>query len=103
MPDPATALEIVSANYPPGPFRCVVFDFDGTLSLLRADWQGLMIPMAVEILAATGTDEPRERLSEIVTEFVTRLTGRPTIVQMQALADEVRRRGQTPDDPLAYL
>lgn len=100
--EPGT-VEIVRADHPRGPFRCVVFDFDGTLSLLRADWQGLMIPMMVEILAAAGTEEPAGRLTAIATELVTSLTGRPTIVQMQALADEVIRRGQTPRDPLDYL
>jgi hypothetical protein len=49
--------EIVRSDHPRGPFRCVVFDFDGTLSLLRGNWQGLMIPRMVEILADTGTGE----------------------------------------------
>jgi phosphoglycolate phosphatase-like HAD superfamily hydrolase len=96
-------LEISRPDHPRGPFRCVVFDFDGTLSLLRADWQGLMVPLMVELLAATGTRETAEELTSLVADLVTRTTGRPTIVQMQALADEVRRRGQTPRDPLDYL
>ena len=51
MTDPAgpSWLEIVNPDHPRGPFRCVVFDFDGTLSLLRGNWQGLMIPLMVEI------------------------------------------------------
>jgi phosphoglycolate phosphatase-like HAD superfamily hydrolase len=105
MPDHAGSdwLEIVRPDYPRGPFRCVVFDFDGTLSLLRANWQGLMIPRMVEILLATGTSEPRKTLESIVTEFVTRLTGQPTMLQMQALADEVARRGHPRPEPQAYL
>src|SRR5688500_11498513 len=87
-------LEVVNTRCPRGPFRCVVFDFDGTLSLLRGNWQGLMIPRMVEILAATGTNETHEALHALVTEFVTRLTGQPTIVQMEALCDEVARRGR---------
>ena len=96
-------LEIIRPNYPRGPFRAVVFDFDGTLSLLRANWQGLMIPRMVEILLETGTREPRAELESIVTEFVTRLTGQPTMLQMQALADEVARRGQPKPDPRIYF
>jgi phosphoglycolate phosphatase-like HAD superfamily hydrolase len=96
-------LEIIHPDHPRGPFRCAVFDFDGTLSLLRADWQGLMVPLMVETLAATGTAETTADLRAMATELVTRTTGRPTIVQMQSLADEVRRRGQTPRDPLEYL
>lgn len=97
------APEIVDPAFPRGPFRCVVFDFDGTLSLIRGNWQGLMIPRMVEVLLATGTDEPREALVEIVSEFVTRLTGRPTMLQMEALADEVARRGRPRPDPQIHL
>jgi phosphoglycolate phosphatase len=99
----SAGLEIIHPDHPRGPFRCVVFDFDGTLSLLRADWQGLMIPLMVEVLAATGTRESASDLTTMVTDLVARTTGRPTILQMQALADEVRQRGQAPRDPLDYL
>jgi phosphoglycolate phosphatase-like HAD superfamily hydrolase len=105
MADAAThgPIEIVNAAHPRGPFRCAVLDFDGTLSLLRADWQGLMTRMMVEILAATGTSEPRSELETLVREFVVRLTGQPTIAQMEALSAEVVRRGHTPRDLLEYL
>jgi phosphoglycolate phosphatase len=96
-------LEIVNANYCRGPFRCAVFDFDGTLSLLRGDWQGLMVPMMVETLVATGTGESQANLTALVEEFVTRLTGQPTMQQMLALADEVAKRGKPRPDPNAHL
>jgi phosphoglycolate phosphatase-like HAD superfamily hydrolase len=96
-------LEIVNPDHPRGPFRCAVFDFDGTLSLLRGNWQGLMVPMMVETLLATGSGEGREALTSLVEEFVTRLTGQPTLVQMQALAEEVVKRGRPRPDPQAYL
>src|SRR3954451_1982864 len=105
MSDPAGAarLEIINPAYVRGPFRCAVFDFDGTLSLLRGDWQGLMVPMMVDALAATASGESREQLTAIVEEFVTRLTGQPTMQQMFALADEVEKRGQPRPDPHAYF
>ena len=105
MPDTALHrwLEVVRTEHPRGPFRAIVFDFDGTLSLLRANWQGLMIPRMVEILVETGTREPRQDLEGLVTEFVTRLTGQPTMLQMQALADEVARRGRPRPEPQVYL
>src|SRR5580765_7251195 len=98
-----TAPEIVNPSYVRGPFRCAVFDFDGTLSLLRGNWQGLMVPMMVEALAATGRGESLAELTTIVEEFVTRLTGQPTMQQMLALADEVVQRGGPRPDPEAYL
>jgi len=105
MPDTALQSwpEVVRPEHPRGPFRAIVFDFDGTLSLLRANWQGLMIPRMVEILVETGTREPRNDLEQLVTEFVTRLTGQPTMLQMQALADEVAHRGRPRPDPQVYL
>jgi phosphoglycolate phosphatase len=95
--------EIVNPKYLRGPFRCAIFDFDGTLSLLRGNWQGLMVPMMVETLAAIGTGECRARLTGIVEEFVTRLTGQPTMQQMLALCDEVEKRGRPRPDPQVYF
>src|SRR5437870_13890378 len=101
--DRSTSLEIVNPDYCRGPFCCAVFDFDGTLSLLRGNWQGLMVPMMVETLAATGTGESLAELTAIVEEFVTRLTGQPTMQQMLALCDEVEKRGQPRPNPQMYL
>jgi phosphoglycolate phosphatase-like HAD superfamily hydrolase len=96
-------LEVINPSHLRGPFRAAVFDFDGTLSLLRGNWQGLMVPMMVETLAATGGGESREALTAIVEEFVTRLTGQPTMQQMLALADEVEKRGRPRPNPEEHL
>src|SRR5690242_18435159 len=95
-------IEIVNPNLPRGRFRSVLFDFDGTLSLIREGWPDVMIPMMVEVLRETGTAESETQLTESVEEFVMRLNGRQTIYQMIQLADEVRRRGGQPRDPLEY-
>ena len=99
---PGTAIEIIRpvAGHPA--FKAAFFDLDGTLSLIRSGWMEVMVPMMVEELRKTGTDEPVEALSRLVREMVYRLTGRQTIYQMMALADEVRRRGGRPLDPLEY-
>ena len=95
-------IEVIHSDFPRGPFHAAIFDFDGTLSLIRRNWQDVMIPMMVQILAETGTDETHEQLRRLVEDFVLRLNGRQTIYQMIHLAEEVRRRGQTPRDPLDY-
>ncbi len=82
--------------------RAVLFDFDGTLSLIRTGWMGVMVPMMVEVLADLGTGETAEELRQVVEAFVWRLTGEETIYQMIALADEIRRRSGNPLDPLVY-
>jgi phosphoglycolate phosphatase-like HAD superfamily hydrolase len=95
-------IEILHPDLPRGRFRFVLFDFDGTLSLLREGWPQVMIPMMVEELRATGTAETDAELEAAVEEFVMRLNGRQTIYQMIQLADEVTKRGGHPRDPLEY-
>jgi phosphoglycolate phosphatase len=95
-------IEVLRTDLPRGRFRSVLFDFDGTLSLIREGWPGVMIPMMVEVLRATGTPETDAELTAAVEEFVMRLNGRQTIYQMMQLAEEVRKRGGTPLEPLAY-
>ncbi len=81
----------------------VVFDFDGTISLIRDGWQNVMVPMMIEYLQTeTDTTETQEQLEAIVVEFVDRLTGKQTIYQMIQLSEEIEKRGGTPKDPLAY-
>jgi phosphoglycolate phosphatase-like HAD superfamily hydrolase len=95
-------IEVLTPDLPRGRFRSVLFDFDGTLSLIREGWPQVMIPMMVEELRRTGTQEDDAHLHAAVEDFVMRLNGRQTIYQMIQLAEEVRRRGGTPLEPLAY-
>lgn len=82
--------------------RVALFDFDGTLSLIRAGWMDVMAPMMVEILLDLKTGESEERLRGIVEDFVGRLTGKQTVYQMIELAGQVEARGGQPLDPLVY-
>jgi phosphoglycolate phosphatase-like HAD superfamily hydrolase len=95
-------IEVINPDLPRGRFRSVLFDFDGTLSLIREGWPQVMIPMMVDVLRETGTAETEAELTSAVEEFVMRLNGRQTIYQMMQLAEEVRRRGGRPLEPLAY-
>jgi phosphoglycolate phosphatase len=95
-------MEVLRPDLPRGRFRSVLFDFDGTLSLIREGWPRVMIPMMVEVLRETGTEETGAQLTAAVEEFVMRLNGRQTIYQMIQLGEEVRRRGGRPLDPLTY-
>ena len=99
---PGTGVEIIRRLSRREPPRHVVFDFDGTLSLIREGWPQVMVPMMVEILQAAGTDEPADALRHMVFEFVMQLNGKQTIYQMIRLAEEVRRRGGTAEEPSVY-
>jgi phosphoglycolate phosphatase len=82
--------------------RLAVFDFDGTLSLIRGGWTDVMVDMMVEhLLRAPRTDE-ESSLRQRVLDFVLELNGQPTIFQMQRFADELRQAGAQPAPPETY-
>src|SRR5260370_41252754 len=82
--------------------RIAVFAFDGTISLIRAGWVDIMLPMMLEILPALGTGESEDDLRRAVEPFIWRLTGKDTLYQMIAFAEQVTLRGGTPLDPREY-
>jgi phosphoglycolate phosphatase-like HAD superfamily hydrolase len=79
----------------------VLFDFDGTLSLLRQGWPDVMVPMFIEFLPA-GPDESPDDLRRLAFEDIMRLNGKQTIYQMIQLAARIRERGGQPREPLWY-
>ncbi len=99
---PGTGIEIVRPLNLARPPQHVLFDFDGTLSLIREGWPEVMIPLMVETLLATGTSETPAALNSLCVGFVTALTGKQTIYQMIRLAEEVTKRGGHAEDPLVY-
>ncbi len=82
--------------------RVALFDFDGSLSLIRTGWMQVMVPMMVEILAGLKTGETEDQLRAVVEDFVWRLTGQETVYQTIELANQVKLRGGTPLDPVVY-
>src|SRR5215471_9555119 len=82
--------------------RVAIFDFDGTLSLVRSGWMNVMIPMMIEILADLKTGESEAELRTVIEDYVWRLTGKETLYQMIELAEQVKRRGGIPKPPLEY-
>lgn len=95
-------IEIVRSDIQRGAIRHALFDFDGTLSLIREGWQQVMVPMMVDVLLETPRHETREDLERIVRAYVDRLTGKQTIYQMLQLQEEVRARGGEPLEALVY-
>jgi phosphoglycolate phosphatase len=79
--------------------RVAVFDFDGTVSLIRAGWADIMLPMMLEVLTALRTGESPDDLRRAVEPIIWRLTGKDTLYQMIALAEQVTLRGGTALDP----
>jgi phosphoglycolate phosphatase len=79
----------------------VLFDFDGTLSLIRQGWPDVMVPMFTEVLPPVPgeTEADRRRLAF---EDIMRLNGKQTIYQMIQLCERIRERGGEPREPLWY-
>ena len=97
-------FEILNPKLRRGSFRAVIFDFDGTLSLLREGWPRVMVGMMMEhlhsmSLVAGNADEDARSIHRLVMAR----NGEPTIRQMEAFAEEVRRRGGTPLETISYL
>jgi len=91
---PSSTLEILTVP-PKGRIQHALFDFDGTISLLREGWQHVMQPMMLEMIC--GDTEPTPDLKEAVTVFIDETTGIQTIVQMEGLADLVRQHKCVPE------
>jgi phosphoglycolate phosphatase-like HAD superfamily hydrolase len=95
-------LEIINAGAAAPDARIAIFDFDGTISLVRSGWMNVMIPMMVEILGDLKSGESEEELRTVIEDYVWRLTGKETLYQMIELAAQVRQRGGVPLEPLLY-
>lgn len=95
-------IEILNAGASARSARVALFDFDGTLSLIRSGWVDVMVPMMVEILADLKSGETDAQLTAIVEDYVARLTGKETIYQMIQFAEEISKRGGNPEDPKVY-
>jgi len=96
------SIDIANPNAPRGRFRFALFDFDGTISLIREGWPGVMIPYFVEEILKTPRHEAPDKVETVVREFVERLNGKQTIYQCFQLAEEVEKRGGRPKEALEY-
>jgi phosphoglycolate phosphatase-like HAD superfamily hydrolase len=78
-----------------------LFDFDGTLSLIRQGWPEVMVPMFTEMLPALPGESDAAR-SQLCLDDIMRLNGKQTIYQMIQLAERIKERGGSPREPLWY-
>jgi len=99
---PFTGLIEFSPGFRPRPdIRYVLFDFDGTLSLIRQGWPEVMVPLFVEMLPRRD-DETEADIRRLVYDDIMRLNGKQTIFQMIQLAERITQRGGQPQEPLWY-
>lgn len=77
-----------------GRVRQAVFDFDGTLSVLRQGWEPVMEQVMLRSIYPNSSAP--ESVVEEVRRYIDLSTGQLTIVQMEWLAEAARRYGQVP-------
>ncbi|MEO6036192.1 MAG: HAD family hydrolase [Verrucomicrobiota bacterium] len=100
--DRFSGLVEFAPNFSPRPnISHVLFDFDGTLSLIRQGWPEVMIPMFMEMLPRR-TGESDDEVRTLMTDDIMGLNGKQTIYQMIQLAERIKERGGQPRDPLWY-
>lgn len=93
---------IILTHHRPKDIHSVLFDFDGTISLIRQGWQDVMVPYFAEVLLQTPDAGSVQEEYRCAKEFIELTTGKQTIYQCMQLNDEVIKRGGIPVDPSIY-
>ena len=101
-PDTFRGLVEFAPTFAPRPQTShVLFDFDGTVSLIREGWPEVMVPMFVEVLPRQPGESDAD-LRRLAYDDIMRLNGKQTIYQMMQLTERIRQRGGVPREPLWY-
>src|SRR5437667_4642628 len=79
----------------------VLFDFDGTLSLIREGWVDVMMAMFLEMLP-TVPHETAWAARQMLHDDIMRQNGKQTIYQMFQFAERIKERGGEAREPLWY-
>ena len=101
---PDWSLEVIEPVAEGREFKIAMFDFDGTLSLIREGWQEIMIPYFCEEFFNSVPDrkETDDEVLTLVTDFVDELTGKQTIFQCMQLKTEIEKRGGKAKEAMDY-
>ncbi len=94
-------IEIVPGFSAPKKISHALFDFDGTLSLLRSGWPEVMVEMFLEMIPR-GVEDTDAALRTMLYDDMMRLNGKQTIFQMIRFAERVSERGAVPREAIWY-
>ena len=75
--------------------QVAIFDHDGTISVLRQGWEGVMEAVMLEAVTQDvfADEELRKRITADVKELIDKTTGIQTIIQMQLLIPLIEKYG----------
>ena len=94
---PGTQIEIIN-EVDRGKIKYGLFDFDGTISILREGWQDIMHPVCVEMICGSTPATPA--IEDEVRTMIDETTGIQTILQMERLVEMIREKGFVPEDEI---
>ncbi|MCP4166280.1 MAG: HAD family hydrolase [Chloroflexi bacterium] len=92
-------MEVINPSVRLGRVRHALFDFDGTISVIRQGWERIMIPLMMEMIC--DRHPPTADIENEVADYVDRSTGILTIKQMEWLQQAVLRHGLAQDPQTA--
>jgi phosphoglycolate phosphatase-like HAD superfamily hydrolase len=90
-----TQIEIIN-TVERGRLKHAIFDFDGTISLLREGWPEVMAPVMMEAICGDTPHTPA--IEQEVLRVIDETTGINTILQMERLVEMVRAHALVPSD-----
>ncbi|MFO7882808.1 MAG: PfkB family carbohydrate kinase [Kosmotogaceae bacterium] len=86
----------------PDKTRYIMFDFDGTISLLREGWQDIMKELMIKFITGgkhVGS-ETTSKLNNEISTFIDNTTGIQTILQMKGLQKIIKENGLIPPEEI---
>ncbi len=89
-----TDIRILNPHLERGKVKHAIFDFDGTISLLREGWEKIMEPVMIESICGEKPATPE--VIDRVRRYIDDSTGIQTILQMEALVEMVHDTGLVP-------
>ncbi len=95
---PGTQIEVLNSDFQRGNIKHAVFDFDGTVSILREGWPEIMLPVMVD--AIRGDHPATDEIVQACKDYIDESTGIQTILQMEHLVTMVREFGLVPEDKI---
>jgi len=99
-----TEFEIVTALREDFKLNHIIFDHDGTISVLREGWESIMEPMMVKAVLGERFENAGESLYQQAVDqiraFIDRTTGIQTLIQMKGLVEMVRDFGCVPENEI---
>lgn len=94
---PGTDIRILN-NIEGGKIKHAIFDFDGTISLLREGWEKIMEPVMIESIC--GDHEPTQEIIDLVRKYIDDTTGVQTILQMEGLLEMIKNCCLIPEEKI---